>query len=77
MIDRKKVKRKELELLVGKLNFFSKVVRGSRVFNRRFYDVLIGVVNLNFKIRIFKVVREDMFMWFGFLDNFNGVIFFL
>lgn len=76
LIDRKKVKRKELESLVGKLNFFSKAVRGSRAFNRRFYDALIGVANPNFKIRISKAVREDMLMWLGFLDNFNGVTFF-
>lgn len=66
LIDRKKVKRKELESLVGKLNFFSKAVRGSRAFNRRFYDALIGVANPNFKIRISKAVREDILMWLSY-----------
>lgn len=76
LIDRKKVKRKELEILVGKLNFCSKAVRGSRAFQRRFYDVLVGMANPNSKIKMSKAVKKDMLMWLGFFPNFNGTTFF-
>lgn len=56
LIDRKN----ELKPLVGKLNFFSKAVKGSRAFNWRLFDALIGVAIPNFKIRISKADREDM-----------------
>lgn len=56
-IVRKKVKVCILELLVGKFNFFSKVVRGGWVFNRRFYDVMIGILNLDFYIWFNLVVK--------------------
>ena len=66
LIDKKK--KRELESLVGKLIFFSKAVRGSRAFNRRFYDAMIVVANPHYKVRVSSAVREDMHMWLQFLD---------
>ena len=49
--------------------FFSKAVRGSRAFNRRFYDAMIGVANPHYKVRVSSAVKEDMQMWLQFLDK--------
>lgn len=76
LMERSKVKLKEMESLVGKLNFFSKAIRGSRAFNRRFYDSMIGISRPNSHIRITRALKEDMLMWVKFLDHFNGVAFF-
>ncbi|KAK3107863.1 hypothetical protein FSP39_023831 [Pinctada imbricata] len=62
--------------LVGKLNVFSKAVRGSRAFNRRFYDATIGVSKQNHHIRITQSLREDLNVWLQFLNNFNGITYF-
>ncbi|KAK3097748.1 hypothetical protein FSP39_012785, partial [Pinctada imbricata] len=60
--------------LVGKLIFFfSKALRGSRAFNRRFYDATIGVSKPNHHIRITQSLREDLKVWLQFLNNFNGI----
>ena len=67
---------KELQSLVGKLNFFGKAIRGSRAFNRRFYNAMIGVSKPWHHIRISKGMREDILMWLNFLQSFNGVAYF-
>jgi hypothetical protein len=36
-----KITLKDLQSLVGSLNFFSKAVRSARAFNRRFYDLTV------------------------------------
>lgn len=76
LIVRKKVKVRTLESLVGKLNFFSKAVRGGRAFNRRFYDAMIGISNPDFYIRLNSAVKQDMTMWLRFLVDFNGKAYF-
>ena len=76
LIDKKKVKKREFESLVGELIFFSKAVRGSWAFNRRFYDAIIGVANPLYKVRVSSAVKEDMHMWLQFLDKFNGITYF-
>lgn len=73
---RKKILLSQLESLVGKLNFVSKAIPGSRAFNRRFYNVMSGVPSPYHHIRITNPIREDMFTWLQFLDNFNGVVYF-
>lgn len=60
----------KLETLVGKLNFVSKAIPGCRAFCRRFYNVMSGVSSSYYHIRITNSIREDMFTWLQFLDNF-------
>lgn len=75
-VTQKKILLSQLESLVGKLNFVSKAIPGSRAFNRRFYNVMSGVPSPYHHIRITNPIREDMFTWLQFLDNFNGVVYF-
>ena len=69
---KKKVTLKEIQALVGALNFFSRAVPSARAFNRRFYDATCGVKQPHHFIRINAGIREDLEMWLSFLRDFNG-----
>lgn len=75
-VGKRKIKLSELQSLVGKLNFFSKAIPGSRAFNRRFYNAMIGTSKPNHHIRISGSMRQDIKTWIEFLDSFNGVVYF-
>lgn len=71
---RNKMTLKELQSMTGKLMFFSKAIRSSRAFLRRFYDAMIGLSRAHYRKRISKDMRDDMYMWINFLESFNGVV---
>lgn len=71
-----KVTLKEMQSLVGLLNFCSRAVRSSRAFNRRFYDSMIGISKAHHFIKLNTHLIEDIEMWIYFLKNFNGVCLF-
>ena len=75
-LNRKKLLKRELESLVGMLNFFGKAVRFSRAFSRRFYDAMSSVPEPHHHIRISSELREDLNMWHTFLRKFNGISYF-
>ena len=74
---RKKVTLKEIQSLVGLLNFACSVIRPGRAFLRRLIELTVGVRMLNHCIRLNKEVKEDLHLWLSFLSNFNGKSFFL
>lgn len=73
----KKVTLKQLQSILGKLNFFTRAIRPGRAFVRRLYDATIGVVKPHHYIRVTQSMREDIFMWCRFLEGFNGKVYFL
>ena len=73
LVKQKRVSGRELESLIGMLNFFGKAIRSSRAFLRRFYDRLMGIKKTFYKVRISASLREDMYMWISFLVNHNGI----
>ncbi|KAK3108908.1 hypothetical protein FSP39_018419 [Pinctada imbricata] len=73
LLRKKSVKLKEMQSLVGSLNFFSKAVPNARAFNRRFYDATIGVTKPHHHIKLTNEIKDDMNMWLEFLEKFNGV----
>lgn len=75
LVQRKKLTLRDLQRLVGKLNFFSKAIISSRAFLRRFYDAMIGLKKPFHKIRVTSELRQDMHLWLEFLEEFNGVQF--
>lgn len=75
-VNKEKIIFKELESLVGKLNFFGKAIPGSRAFIRRFYNAMLGPLMPYHHIRITKSLREDMKIWLQFLEHFNGIVIF-
>lgn len=65
-----------LQSIVGKLNFFARAIPGSRAFNRRFYNAMIGKVQPYHHVNITSAMKLDMQMWLDLLTNFNGVVYF-
>ena len=74
---RKKVKLRELQSLIGLLNFACSVVVPGRAFLRRLIDLTKGVQSAHHFIRFNKSVKEDLTIWQSFLHTFNGRSFFL
>ena len=62
-----KITLKDLQSLVGSLNFFSKAVRSARAFNRRFYDLTVKAKKPHHFIKLNSEVKEDMKVWLSFL----------
>ncbi len=75
-LKRKKVQLKELQSLIGLLNFATSVVTPGKVFLRRLYDLTQGVTRPHHFIRLRSDVKDDLRVWLTFLPSFNGVYFF-
>jgi hypothetical protein len=69
----RKVTLRQLQSLIGLLNFACQVIALGRAFCRRLIDATCGVRKAHHKIRISKSIKEDLIMWQTFLSNYNGV----
>jgi hypothetical protein len=69
---RRKVTLRELQSLIGLLNFACCVVQPSRTFLRKLIDRTKGIQQPHFHIRLNKESRLDTAAWLLFIDNFNG-----
>ena len=76
MLDKKRTTLREMQSFTGILNFCSRVIPSGRAFNRRFYDVMSGVLNPKHHIRITLSLKEDLKVWLMFLECFNGICYF-
>ena len=74
---RKRVTLKELQSLLGLLNFACSVVRPGRAFLRRLIDLTIGVRHGHYFIRLSHESKQDLSIWHSFLSGFNGKSFFV
>ena len=72
-LKRKKATLKEVQSLVGLLNFACSVIVPGRAFLRRLIDLTIGIKSPSFFIRLKKEVKEDLKVWQDFLVAYNGV----
>ncbi len=72
MYRRKKVSLRQLQSLIGSLNFACKVVIPGRTFLRRLIDLTKGVYKPNHMLRLNVEARLDLSSWKLFLYNFNG-----
>ena len=77
LLGRRKVSLKELQSLIGLLNFACSVVVPGRVFLRKIINLTIGVHQSHHLIRLTLEVKKDLRIWETFLDSFNGMSFFL
>jgi hypothetical protein len=68
---------KEVQSLIGLLNFACSVVMPGRAFWRRLIDLTVGVRASYHFIRLRREVKEDLRVWLSFLSDFNGRSFFL
>lgn len=74
---KRKVTLRQLQSLLGLLNFACKAIKPGRPFLRRLIDLTKGVTNPNFSIRLNKQARADIAAWLVFLQSFNGTSMFL
>lgn len=74
---RRSVCLKELQSLIGLLNFTCLVVVPGRAFLRRLIDLTKGVRKPYHHIRLSKGAKLDLALWLRFLQDFNGKSFFL
>ncbi|KAM8945728.1 uncharacterized protein RCH25_049052 [Pelodytes ibericus] len=72
----KKVTLRQMQSLLGRLNFASRVIPMGRVFSRSLSRATAGVLAPHHLIRITKPLREDLEIWDTFLLHFNGKVFF-
>jgi hypothetical protein len=69
---RKKVTKLEIQKMVGKLAWASRVIRGGRTFYRRLIDLMCHVRENHHFVRISKAAREDLSWWKQCCLLFNG-----
>ena len=77
LLPRKRVQLKELQSLVGLLNFACSVITSGRVFIRRLINLTVGVKRAHHRIRLTLETKKDLRIWETFLESFNGKYFFL
>ena len=75
--NKRSVTLKELQSFIGLLNFACSVVLPGRAFLRRRIDLTKGVRKPYHHIRLTRQCKEDILLWLGFLNLFNGKSFFL
>ena len=76
-LNRKKVTLKDLQSLIGLLNFACSVIVPGSTFLRRLIDLTQGIQNPRHFIRLRQAVKEDLKIWQTFLSSFDGISFFL
>ncbi|KAM9330745.1 LOW QUALITY PROTEIN: uncharacterized protein PAF06_017672 [Gastrophryne carolinensis] len=73
----KKVTLRQLQSVLGKLNFACKVLPMGRVFSRRLSLATAGVREPHHFIRLSAAMKEDIRMWITFLRSFDGLAYWL
>lgn len=68
---------KEMQSLIGVLNFACSVIQPGRAFLRRMINLTMKVSEIQKHLYISEMTKEDMRMWLKFLNNFNGKLMFL
>ena len=69
---KRRASKRQLQQLIGRLNWASRVVHGGRTFLRRLIDVQNGLRQANHKVIIQGSARADVEWWADFLATFNG-----
>ena len=64
---------KEMQSLLGSLNFVCRAVAPGRPFCRRLINSTCGVTKSYHHIKIKSGMRKDLSMWLKFLSDFNGI----
>ena len=70
---KKSIRKKDLQSLVGMLQFATKVVRPGRPFLRRLYSIQEIGSNPSHNIRLNAPAKADLLWWFLFIERWNGI----
>ena len=76
-LKRKSVTLREMQVLLGTLNFACSVLIPGRAFLRRLIDLTLGITKPFHYIRLTKETKKDLGVWLGFLAEYNCKSFFL
>ena len=68
-----KVTLRQIQSLIGSLNFVCRAIAPGRAFTRRLIGLTKGVQNPHHKVRISSGAKLDLLAWLEFLNHFNGV----
>ena len=69
----KKVTLRQLQSLIGLLNFACQVIAPGRAFCRRLIDATCNIRKPHHRVRVSCNMREDIKVWTSFLEQYNGV----
>ena len=69
---KRKVTLREIQSLLGLLNFACGVIIPGRAFLRRLIDLTVGHTCPHFRITLNAEARADLKAWYEFITNFNG-----
>jgi predicted Zn-ribbon and HTH transcriptional regulator len=72
-LNKRSVTKRSLLSLIGKLTFICKVVRSGRTFTRRLIECSKRVKHLHHRVRVNKMIRDDIQWWLDYLPTWNGV----
>ena len=70
---KKSATKRELQSLIGKLQFVGKCVKPSRIFISRVLVLLRGLKHANHKVRLNTEFKKDIQWWISFMHVYNGV----
>ena len=73
LLERKKCSLRELQSLLGLLQFACRVIVPGRTFLQNLYGLTMGCSKPYHKIRLSKNTKKDLLIWLKFLEHFNGV----
>ena len=72
-LERRKLTLKEIQSLIGSLNFVCRAIAPGRAFTRRLISLTRGIKKPHHRVRISPGAKLDLLVWLEFLDHFNGV----
>lgn len=74
---KRKVTKRDLQRLIGKLNWAARVVRGGRTFLRRLIDLSCTLHCAHHYVRLNSAARADIAWWSNYISIFNGTVKFI
>lgn len=64
---------RDMQSLIGSLNFCCRAIIPGRPFCRRLIDAICGLTKPHHHLRITKSIKADLSMWLKFFKDFNGI----
>ena len=72
-VSQRKCTKRELQSIIGKLNWATQVIYGGRFHLRRLLDAMVLLRYPSHRTRITQAMRADMEWWLQFMSAFNGL----
>jgi hypothetical protein len=72
-IEKRKVTKRELQVLVGHLTFAAKAIRGAKPFTRLFIDAMNNLEQPHHRLRLTSLHKAELLWWKNFAKDFNGL----